>query len=873
MRTSDHLTPLRLVQCHWAAVMLAAVAACLWAAPASAADYTVTSASGDYLDLANVGLQAGDTVWLDGHTRTKLILKNITAGTAQNPITVTNTDGQFVINNTVDDKGLQFWNCQNIIVKGTYVGENYGIKINQVSGHGMAFINGSTDFELCDVEITGCGIGVSAKSDGLQRPTWAMENVKIHDCYIHDVGGEGLYIGSSFWTDTEKMPHEVHNAEIYDNYIEDAGWDGIQLGCATEGSSIHDNVIIGFGLTGNGSQNEGIRANPGTAGHIYNNWVEDGAGSGIFPNPYTDTWIYNNVLVDCDEHGIYIGDDADTQSGTQVYLFNNTIVSPGQYGLKFATKVSLGTSGSLFYNNIVADPGTGNIWRVYGTQEADLTDNYNLMVATIAAAGFEDADNGDYSLDEDSDAVDAGTNVSGYGVSDDIEGTSRPQGDYYDIGAYELVSEGGGEDDIITPIGWGQASGSSYCPATYAFDSQPTWDSNGDCPTGGDTSPYQRTLTGYAERYFYIDFGADYADLRITQTWTRYMPSSTGSYSGFGGMWWDDDIDCSNDGTTENTLDFECGTVSTGSEVWVQDVDTSGSPITPAGRYLLVYTGSSPSMRPNEFCFVGYDTAGGPSNSAPIVDAGSDDLVLLSDGASLDGTVSDDGNPDPPGSVTITWTKQSGPGSVTFGNANAVDTTAGFAASGTYVLRLTADDSDLEAYDEVTITVNDDVTIITPTDWGQAGGAYCPAQGAFDDQPTWDDESECPVGDDAVPHEDTDTNYANRHFYIDFGANYANVRILETWTRYRPYSGGDYSGFGAMWWDDDTDTTNDGTSENTLDWQIATGVSNISSQQWVQDVDCSGSPITPAARYLIVNTGASPSARPNEFCIVGYTDN
>jgi hypothetical protein len=43
---------------------------------------------------------------------------------------------------------------------------------------------------------------------------------------------------------------------------------------------------------------------------------------------------------------------------------------------------------------------------------------------------------------------------------------------------------------------------------------------------------------------------------------------------------------------------------------------------------------------------------------------------------------------------------------VTFGNANAVDTTATFSAAGTYVLRLTADDGALTNTDDVTITVN-----------------------------------------------------------------------------------------------------------------------------------------------------------------------
>ncbi len=77
----------------------------------------------------------------------------------------------------------------------------------------------------------------------------------------------------------------------------------------------------------------------------------------------------------------------------------------------------------------------------------------------------------------------------------------------------------------------------------------------------------------------------------------------------------------------------------------------------------------------------------------------------MADTAGLDGTVTDDGLPDPPGAVTITWSQVSGSGAVTFGDPSAVDTTATFSAPGTYVLRLTADDGALTASDEVTITV------------------------------------------------------------------------------------------------------------------------------------------------------------------------
>jgi len=101
----------------------------------------------------------------------------------------------------------------------------------------------------------------------------------------------------------------------------------------------------------------------------------------------------------------------------------------------------------------------------------------------------------------------------------------------------------------------------------------------------------------------------------------------------------------------------------------------------------------------------GTGTGGGGGNLAPVVDAGPDQTIYLPDDASLDGTVTDDGLPDPPATVTTTWSKQSGPGTVTFDDASLIDAAAQFSEAGEYVLRLTADDSDLNAFDEVIITV------------------------------------------------------------------------------------------------------------------------------------------------------------------------
>ena len=70
----------------------------------------------------------------------------------------------------------------------------------------------------------------------------------------------------------------------------------------------------------------------------------------------------------------------------------------------------------------------------------------------------------------------------------------------------------------------------------------------------------------------------------------------------------------------------------------------------------------------------------------------------------LNGIVTDDGLP-AGGSLTTTWSKVSGPGTVTFANANAASTSATFAEAGVYVLRLTANDYELSTSDELTVTV------------------------------------------------------------------------------------------------------------------------------------------------------------------------
>ncbi|RLA59706.1 MAG: hypothetical protein DRR04_07780, partial [Gammaproteobacteria bacterium] len=106
---------------------------------------------------------------------------------------------------------------------------------------------------------------------------------------------------------------------------------------------------------------------------------------------------------------------------------------------------------------------------------------------------------------------------------------------------------------------------------------------------------------------------------------------------------------------------------------------------------------------------------GPPSNTAPQVNAGNDQSVILPAAANLSGSVNDDGLPNPPGATTLAWSMVSGPGTVSFGTPSSLNTTATFTLPGDYVLSLLADDSILTGNDTLNVTVIDPNVNQAPT--------------------------------------------------------------------------------------------------------------------------------------------------------------
>ncbi|HWG88120.1 MAG TPA: putative Ig domain-containing protein, partial [Candidatus Acidoferrales bacterium] len=94
-----------------------------------------------------------------------------------------------------------------------------------------------------------------------------------------------------------------------------------------------------------------------------------------------------------------------------------------------------------------------------------------------------------------------------------------------------------------------------------------------------------------------------------------------------------------------------------------------------------------------------------PFNDPPVVSAGPDQTIIWpANTVTLAGIATDDGLP--AGSVLKTnWAFVSGPTAVLFADPSALNTTVQFNSPGTYVLRLTADDSQFRSSDDVTVIV------------------------------------------------------------------------------------------------------------------------------------------------------------------------
>mgnify|MGYP001060450700 CR=1 FL=1 len=210
-----------------------------------------------------VNWQSLDRLYIPAGNYSFINIGNLPDRTPQNPLIITNYGGQVRVGGFGHYYLFVIGGGKNWVLTGRYdpksetgdvdyqghwlrnyqaSRDNYGILIDddfvRSSVSGLSIGRKATDFEVEFLEIRQVGFaGMTVKTDN--DGSAVMENIKIHDMYIHDTLSEGYYIGS-----TQQQPqHLIRDLELYNNRVVRSGTEAIQLGQLGGNVHIHNNVF------------------------------------------------------------------------------------------------------------------------------------------------------------------------------------------------------------------------------------------------------------------------------------------------------------------------------------------------------------------------------------------------------------------------------------------------------------------------------------------------------------------------------------------------------------------------------------------------------------------------------------------------------
>ncbi|MBT1705698.1 right-handed parallel beta-helix repeat-containing protein [Chryseosolibacter indicus] len=404
------------------------------------------------VDGTKLGLKPGAVICLNAANKyQKVFFKNL-VGTASAPILITNCGGTATLNAPGHPYTMKTEDCKFIKIAGG-TGTSRGIKIT--GGH-MGLVVGklTTNVEVQNLEIFDVGFaGIIAKTDptcddATIRENFVMRDVSIHDNYVHDTGGEALYIGHSFYYGVQtscglRLPHLIDGLKIYNNKIVNSGWESIQVGCALNGAYVYNNTIENYGVVNEPAQNNGIQFSAGTKGFAYNNLIKSGKGIGIMVIGHGEATLHDNVIIGTGSFGIFC-DERDSRAAGYKIL-NNTIINTASDGIRMYNDYV----PAVVYNNIVVNPGTYSTYTYPRTGDdayvyklgktIPVTMSNNLFTRDINTVKFVNPSAANYRITTSSPAVNTGKDIRSYNIDVDFYQQSRLSGSAYDIGASELV--------------------------------------------------------------------------------------------------------------------------------------------------------------------------------------------------------------------------------------------------------------------------------------------------------------------------------------------------------------------------------------------------------------------------------------------------
>jgi hypothetical protein len=427
----------------------------------SQCDYIV---KGYHNDGRKIPVFPGQVICFDASMSYKTVKLSHIKGTKLKPVIIRNCGGVATIS-----EGLRVENSEHFKLTGDGASNSqYGLKIQTHKSFYASFEMFTTDFEIAYVEVAGYNkngegegsgfAGLGIKTSPYQacelfkdstRQAWVMRNVNIHHNWIHDTGGEGMYIGHGFYSgrkerkcDFKTWSHSIKGFRLHHNLVENTGWDGIQIKNVDEDCEVYNNIVRNYGTKGHRAHNEGLMLADGVTGKAYNNLIDTGTGHGIMFQGMGNNDVFNNIVLNAGEDGFN-----GTASVMGLYLpdgyyriFNNTIYNSKEDGFTF---FSARGGEKLIMNNLVIKAGgklypkgakvtlANNIF----VQDSTLVDFAKTHITSFANGLFDDV-----ILERYPATINKGTDVRAYlpSLTFDFYNRKRPQGTAFDIGAVEF---------------------------------------------------------------------------------------------------------------------------------------------------------------------------------------------------------------------------------------------------------------------------------------------------------------------------------------------------------------------------------------------------------------------------------------------------
>ena len=440
-------------------------------------------------------ISPGDIIYISGGSSSKSYNEtlNINAsGSSNNSITIkpgavhptlsSGHDGMVIIGSGASI-GINYRSENYVTVDGNGGNGNIKIRVTGTTDDGI-FASNSVGIKLLFVHVYRCG---NSRNDDNIELASCQGGSEIAHCNVEDPYIDGIKVSGHY------IPTSFGNVKVHHNWIHGMADDGV----SGDGSlDFYNNIVGPWGNWGEAGHPDGMQM---YAGHlrIYNNLFftnfRPGASNSLIRSghPFGDNhnsdqiYIYNNIFMTGGEvydgryfKGIEVSaaaasNNRDNRDG--LFIINNTFVDVGSSPILIASRNNATYTNFIVKNNIIYNcrsQAAISVQRIDFTNSSVDIDK-NTINRGVAGGGEIYWNNRYYTINEfnssfgknnidrrptfvnyspgsglsndlhlssqDTSSLDSGVDLSSY-INMDKDGNLRPQGNRWDIGAYEYPS-------------------------------------------------------------------------------------------------------------------------------------------------------------------------------------------------------------------------------------------------------------------------------------------------------------------------------------------------------------------------------------------------------------------------------------------------